>query len=615
MKPLRVVIALALTAAAVRLLPLQWLHPLHWDEIEYFRATLWVAEGRVPFRDFWEHHAPLHWFVFAPFAALTSGGGAETVIFMRWVQMPFWIATFWLLNVWMRNAGLDAFARWAAMAIALGSSFFMIPAVEYRPDALACLLFAAGLVLAQKGTARAAFAAGVVFCLSEFVNMRMGPLLVLTFAVLLFVDPRERRWRPQRRLFWMIAGGFAALAVCMAYFAATGTVDDLYHGVIRQNYLADKFSADSGPLFLHRLLVPFGVRILGSPQLFDWQIVDLGGIAVIFLTIAGFAIAIRRWREPDALFVMAFIAAVNIAFIAPMKFVWIYHFLIAVILGIPLMALVISRMPRHAVLAIAAIAWCVHFYGAVFRGKEHDLAYQDRIMTEVHARSNANETVWSGGPWPVRRESPYRIWFLHEIARALLRLGQVEPYRLEQAVANPPALIVFDHNTHRWLVIAQHELAPFFVRHYTPVWRNLWVPGMNAVVASKPQGWIVPRDGVYRLFASEELVNHAWFRYPLEISAFEQRDAKRRFEVRLPAPSAHPALDWRIDGQPAVVGPAITLKKGQKIAVANRGAAPLAVFLLQGNDAAIFRQPPPGVTLEASSTRVTHVPEFGARIE
>ena len=44
--------------------------PLGWDEVEFFRATKWTGEGQVPFRDFWEHHTPLQWLVFAPVARL-----------------------------------------------------------------------------------------------------------------------------------------------------------------------------------------------------------------------------------------------------------------------------------------------------------------------------------------------------------------------------------------------------------------------------------------------------------------------------------------------------------------------------------------------------------------
>jgi hypothetical protein len=38
------------------------------------------------------------------------------------------------------------------------------------------------------------------------------------------------------------------------------------------------------------------------------------------------------------------------------------------------------------------------------------------------------------------------------------------------------------------------------------------------------------------------------------------------------------------------------------------------VILLSTNDRVLFRQPPPGVTLEAETTRITHVPELGARL-
>ena len=35
----RAAIGLAITAAIVRLVPLQFLHPLNWDEIEFFEAA------------------------------------------------------------------------------------------------------------------------------------------------------------------------------------------------------------------------------------------------------------------------------------------------------------------------------------------------------------------------------------------------------------------------------------------------------------------------------------------------------------------------------------------------------------------------------------------------
>jgi len=79
----RLLIAVTITAAAVRLLAILGLHPLNWDEIEFFRATDWVRQGLVPYRDFWEHHTPLQWYLFAPFEAMTSSPGAAAIVWMR----------------------------------------------------------------------------------------------------------------------------------------------------------------------------------------------------------------------------------------------------------------------------------------------------------------------------------------------------------------------------------------------------------------------------------------------------------------------------------------------------------------------------------------------------
>src|SRR5688572_4814643 len=213
-KAVRVAIGLAITAALVRLIPLQFLHPLNWDELEFWRATAWIAEGRVPFRDFWEHHTPLAWFLFAPFTLLTNSEGAEAIILMRWAQIPVWSATFVLLNVWMRGASIERGARWAAMTLAVCSSLFMIPATEYRVESLGCMLFVLGLVLAQR---HRDFLAGAAFCLAGFTNLRLGPVLVVVVLMLF-------RWR-------VIAGGVAALVACLSYFVATGALDELWQQV------------------------------------------------------------------------------------------------------------------------------------------------------------------------------------------------------------------------------------------------------------------------------------------------------------------------------------------------------------------------------------------------
>lgn len=594
----RIPIALALTAAIARLIPLQWLHPLNWDELEFFHATAWIAEGRVPFRDFWEHHSPLVWFLFAPFTRLTDSPGIEAIIVLRWAQIPIWIATFWLLHVWMRNAGIERFARWSATALALSSSLFMTPAVEYRVEALGCALLMAGLVLAQRN---AYFWSGVAFCLAGFSNLRLGPVLVV--AVLALLLTRRLRALP------IVAGGCSALAACLAYFAATGSLTALYQNLWVDN-LAEKFATPIIGAFIHRLLVPFGVRIMATDRFFELAAVDVGGMAVLLLGFAGMFLA---WRKRGDLLLLIVLQLTNLAFISMMKFIYNYHLALVVVLMVPLIAVVVERTPRRGiVLAILIAAWSVNVFASIFRGKELDRAYQDLIMREVHARTRPGDIVFSGVPWAMHRQSAYRFWFLPELARQLVRQGLAPRYEMTTA----PALVVGDFNALLWMARVQRELAPYFVRHYIPVWRNLWIPALNArVEPGRGTEWIVPRDGTYRLFASPAIGRHRWFRQPFAVALYEDSDAAIRNTVRLPPPAAHPELVWTVDGKPATIGAAVSLRTGQRIGVASRATEPLGVILIPGNDTILFRQPPPGASLEAQTTRVTHIPDIGARIE
>ncbi|HYC90154.1 MAG TPA: hypothetical protein VEO54_13145 [Thermoanaerobaculia bacterium] len=612
----RVAIGLALTAAAVRLVPLQWLHPLNWDEIELFRAADWIARGRVPFRDFWQHHAPLAWFVYAPFAALTESPGVDAIIALRWLQILVWIAAFWLINRYMTNAGLPRFARWSAMALALSSSMLMTSAIELRFDVMAAVFYLAGLVLWQRGTPRAMFAAGAMFCLTGLTNMRLGPMLVVTVLLLRVVqrgaaDISPPRWKGNPRANWIFAGGIAALIPALLYFAATGSLRALYQSVVIENYLGDKYGPDLGPVFLHRMLIQFGVRLIGTDRLFEWAAVDAGGVLLMILGFTGMVAALLRWRRPDDLFVMLLLQSANLFVISGMKFIYNYHLQMVVLMALPLVAWIVERIPRRGIVhALLVVAWCVNAFAALFRGKELDLAYQDFVMREVHARTRPDEKVWGGIPWALRREPAYRFWFLPDMTRRLVQHGSAPPYRLEDIVRDPPAAVVMDQYALTWVSSVQRELAPYFIRHYMPVWRNLWVPAPNARLGSG-QGieWLVPRDGTYRLFASPALARHEWFRRPLGASSYDNDDAAR-LTLTLPPPAAHPELLWWIDGQPTTMNASVALREGQHVRAVNRGRETLGVILLPGDDRVLFRQPPPGATLEAASTRVTHIPKL-----
>ena len=594
------IIGLLVVASLARLLSLWFFHPLNWDEIEYFRAADWIRQGLVPYRDFWEHHTPLQWFVFAPLTALVRNDtGATAILAMRLLQVPLWALTFWALWRWMRNAGVEVGARGAAIAIAICSSFFMLAAVEFRVDTLSCALFAVGLLLLQE---RKEFLAGFVFCLAGFANIRLGPLLVMTMVLAAVVNVRwgadalggdAAPWL--RRATSILGGAFVALACCALYFLVTRSVGAAIQSVWSDNYIAEKLAPAVPRILLHRIAGPFGLRLiarqgahfaLGSIDPATIVIFIVGAIGVIRTLVA-------KWRAPDDWFFLALLQVVDVAFIARMKFLYNYHFEIVILLMLPFMAAALGRLKPAATLTFVTLLVLINIGVVLFRGKEDDLAYQDLIMREVHRSTPANGKVFDGVGWAIRRPPAYRYWFLRAIVDVMEKNGRFEPYRITE----PPAAFISDFGARVWL--ATHpDLRRYFTSHYLPTWRDLWLPGMSGTLAPGEQReWIVPADGDYRVYASPQLALHPWFRDPIATGSYARVDAHLQLSM------------FHNDAQFAS-GPGRRLRRGERFFVKSRDSRPFGVFVVPAERTELFRQPPRGVDLDAAFPPVTHVPRF-----
>ena len=480
--------ALIAASVAARLAQLQRLHPLQWDEVEYFRATDWVRQGLVPYRDFWEHHTPLQWLLFAPVTALVHSPGVASVVAMRWAQLPLWIAAFALLAAWMRGAGIPRFARWTAMGLALTSSLFMLPAVEYRVDVLGGVLLLLGLVLLQNGAGtapgqpagrRRAAAAGAAFALAAFANLRLGPVVVIAMLAAI--------WHYGRRASWAIAGAAATTALASLYFVATGSLGFAIQRVFAENLLADRLARNVPGIFLHRVLAPFGVNLIGHS--FSASAIDPGGILLIVLGILGLV------RARGELRFLAIVNAANLLFIALMKFVFNYHLEVAALLIVPLVATQIRKNIAVALIVSAAMNVSV----ALFRGKEADMAYQDLVMKSVDALTPPDGKVFDSVGWALHRKPAYEYWFLRAITFELEAHGVFKPY----VPAEPPAAIIADHDTRRWLVA--HPMLLQWVRERYVTAGDVWLPRGQTRVIARPPGasldaespprWHVPHLG------------------------------------------------------------------------------------------------------------------------
>lgn len=566
-------------AVAFFVTELQWARAIVWDEVEFFRATKWVAEGRVPFRDFWEHHLPLQWYLFAPLAALFDGAGVAPLLAMRWVQLPLWIAVLACLSAIAARAGVSA--TLAPAVLAVSSVFLVESAVEYRVDApaAACYFGALLLAIARPRSARAWIAFGALMSAAVLSNMRLMPLVIVTALLMLAARFDERRWGWNSRALWMGGGVAIAGAVFAAWAFGTGSFDEL-RAAMQQNVLFVRMTGEAGtlgPLLLQPFTRP-----------------DFGTIALMLGGVAGLFFALREIRRPGILQLIALLAIASIVIVARQGVQYAYHFQMTLLLLAVLTASVLrsERVQRLSVVIAGAI---LLFNLVRLFPLGESMPYKDAVMKEADRRTLPNERVWDGAGYALRREPAYRYWFLPALVRMLAERGLVEPYDAPQLAAAPPAAIVHSVRVSLWLrsFPAARE---YVTHHYIPLYRDLWIPGLNGVIRPNQEAtWVTPRAGRYRVYASELLAKHPWFTAPLNYAVYDEEDAPI-FQVRLrDLPPADPRLmNLTVDGAP--VAGALVLARGSVVRLRAGWPRPVAVVIVPEDVSTLFICPPrPGV--------------------
>ena len=545
--------------------------PLAVDEIEFFRATKWVGEGLVPFRDFWEHHLPLQWIAFGPVASLFANGpGTEAVVAMRWAQMAMWVGIFGLLVRMVRRSGLDP---WPAMVVLLVSYSFVRKAIEYRVDVQGNLAYIAGVALIAFGAGpRRWIGFGALMSAAVLTNMRLAPLVVVTALLALFWRAEERKWRWNGVALWMMGGVVPVAAAFTGWLFATGAWPRFIEGVFGYNSMSASLLEVS--TFFDAWLTPL------------WTL-DVAGIAFWIAGIAGAVLALRTLREPGPVQFIALLFVASVVTIALMEVQYDYHFQNAYLLMLPLVALVLGRVQirvRIVPVLVAAGALCIALIQTVPSFGEA-MEYQDAVMTSADRLTSPDEPVFDGAGFALRRKPAYRYWFLTTGVRFMAAQGLIEPYRMTPL----PAAIIYDYRLAMYL----REFPPvaeYATRHYLPVYRNLWVPGMGVVVGGRQSAvgsgsrlvWIAPRAGTYDVWASEKLLTHPWLTKPLEYAAIEGPVATRyRIPLAQLPPSPPEGLQWTVDGVPQPRGVrTLVLKAGSRVELVSTLPSSTGVLLV-----------------------------------
>lgn len=152
------------------------------DNVEHIHSTWLVAQGKVPYRDFFQHHNPLVWYIFAPIFKMLPN-----VITMLDVAHAIALVAGFLTFFIVYKICVRFFASNLASVISiitLCPVYFYIYCFNYNPDTFMALFFALGIYYLFKY-----FDAGKIFHLiisfmSFFISFMFTQKVLMILGVL-----------------------------------------------------------------------------------------------------------------------------------------------------------------------------------------------------------------------------------------------------------------------------------------------------------------------------------------------------------------------------------------------------------------------------------------------
>lgn len=116
------------------------------DNVEHIHATWLVAYGKIPYRDFFQHHNPLLWYVFSPFFKITSNI-IELLDMAHTIGVIAGGLTFYVVYRICTRFFLASSTAALLSLLVLCPPYYYIYCFNYNPDTFMALFYAIGLYM------------------------------------------------------------------------------------------------------------------------------------------------------------------------------------------------------------------------------------------------------------------------------------------------------------------------------------------------------------------------------------------------------------------------------------------------------------------------------------
>ncbi len=199
------------------------------DDFEHIHSAWYIKSGHIPYRDFFQHHHPLLWYLIVPFLVV-FGDSVRTVIILRLVMFVLTLGTGFVTYSIAKKVTGSREAGLLSILLLLSNMTFLQKSVEIRPDVPQVLF---GLIsiyyltsFFQSKDSKHMVFAGIAASIS-FLFLQKTVFLLFAYAAI-FIFKLLRRQISVKSVLWFALCFSLPLLFFLFYLVISGIFEDYF---------------------------------------------------------------------------------------------------------------------------------------------------------------------------------------------------------------------------------------------------------------------------------------------------------------------------------------------------------------------------------------------------
>ena len=230
------------------------------DEIEHLRASWFISQGYLPYRDFFEHHHPLLWFAWSPLMKILPQQFETSLYMARFAALLFSAGSLTVFFFWVKR--FFGGTKTACLALCF---YFIIYVSWYtfsifKPDTFARFFYLLGLyqffTFCQNKKTKDLVWCGVNFTISFlFLQTLIFSILPLIFPTIWLLYKKQISWRT---LFIASAAPLLMLGAALMFLYLTDSLTEYF----QLNWVFNSYLFQAAPFSNDPVIGFYGIYIV-----------------------------------------------------------------------------------------------------------------------------------------------------------------------------------------------------------------------------------------------------------------------------------------------------------------------------------------------------------------